>query len=200
MCLELSRSFFPCSYTNLISFSFLFSFFSLCLTLRRAHHLCSPLPGFLPYAPADLLSAFSLCWERSCASPRQEESQCLTHVAGFRDFHSYDYFVTAGEIVGSALFPMPLWSGRGGSQSREEERCALLFDLMRSLKALLSLPASFVTDPILFSLGSKSSILKDAMAAGTPKVSEHNSAYFPLPPGDAPYTPSPSQPAPCPAT
>ncbi|NXL81177.1 RN220 ligase, partial [Leptocoma aspasia] len=53
--------------------------------------------------------------------------------------------------------------------SREEEQCALLFDLIRALKALSSLPATFVTDLVLFSLGSKSSILKDAMAAGTPK-------------------------------
>lgn len=35
---------------------------------------------------------------------------------------------------------------------REEGQCALLFDLMRPLEALPSLPASFVTHLILFSL------------------------------------------------
>lgn len=53
-------------------------------------------------------------------------------------------------------------------------------DLVRSLKVLPHCPPQYFndSDSILFSLGSKSSILKDAMAAGTPKVSENNSAHF----------------------
>lgn len=64
--------------------------------------------------------------------------------------------------------------GQGGPLcSRDGELCALLFELPHCP------PRRFRgSDPLLFSLGSKNSILKDAMAAGTPKVSEHSSARF----------------------
>lgn len=71
-----------------------------------------------PLSSPALLQACSLLFLRAGrqASEKVESWDFTLHrVPGFRGFHSQKHFILAGEIAGSALFSVPLQSGRGGS-------------------------------------------------------------------------------------
>lgn len=137
--------------------------------------------GFFPLPPQ----------ARSLLFPRVGEELCKSRGQGWILHHtSNSTWVWVAPFLGSAPWSIfscrlgwhcPLFCALPGQDKESPVAPGMGSSVLCCLSSPHCLPRQFRgSDPLLFSLGSKNSILKDAMAAGTPKVSEHSSVRFTL--------------------